>query len=232
MALRGTAPSAGADPRLTSEQARDDLQTRGLALPKPAVRHAWTLRRRIILVTLVLQRWPLGMPSVVIVDEVCELLGGPALGCNCRLVVDYTGVGRAVGELFTQAKRYGWLVRWPYLLTITGGFASGTADEDEESAVHKGDLVSVAQTATARRRLKLPPELPLADALQKEMRAFRVKQNPRTGNVGWEAERESDHHDLVIALALWGRHRYGDPRFVDEHGGLQEKPWAIAAHSA
>ena len=53
--------------------------------------------------------------------------------------------------------------------------------------------------------------LPGAEQLVKEVRAYTVKQSARTGNVSTEAEREADHDDLVIALALavWYSHVYG-----------------------
>src|SRR5262249_4373950 len=68
-----------------TEPVQDDL------FPRPAqyaVRH--------------LQRWPLGTPYTSIVQEVGARLDRPLLR-GCWLVVDNTGVGRAVSDLFRQS---------------------------------------------------------------------------------------------------------------------------------
>ena len=52
------------------------------------------------------------------------------------------------------------------------------------------------------------------------------EQSARTGNLSFEAEHESDHDDLVIALALavWWPHSKGVPRCVDhDTGELKER---------
>lgn len=45
-----------------------------------------------------------------------------------------------------------------------------------------------------------------------------LKQSTATGNLSFEAEREADHDDLVIALALavWFPHPWGEPRVIHE----------------
>jgi hypothetical protein len=45
-------------------------------------------------------------------------------------------------------------------------------------------------------------ELPLAEVLGRELQQFRVKVNLATGNESFEAWRERDHDDLVLATAL------------------------------
>jgi len=160
----------------------------------------------------------------------CRLGGiGPKLSLRRRLVIDYTGVGCGIADMFKTAHRNGRMGgHWPVRVTITGGFATGD-QQRERGAVHKGDLVSRLQHLAALDRVKVARDLPLADVLEKGLRAFRVKQNARTGNVGCEAARESDHDDIVIglALALWRKHSHGEPRYIAEDGGPQEKPWAI-----
>jgi hypothetical protein len=72
----------------------------------------------------------------------------------------------------------------------------------------------------------VPPGLPGGDQLEKELRAYTVKQNQRTGYTYTEAARESDHDDMVIALALavWCKNWYGDePRYVGRDGELREQ---------
>lgn len=179
-----------------------------------------------------IQRWPLGTEYTTIVDDVAEIVSSPQMRNRCRLVIDYTGVGRGIMDLFKVAHRNGRMGgHWPTGVTITGGFASAD-QQHERGAVHKGDLVSNLQHLAALGRVAVARDLPLADVLERELRAFRVKQNPKTGNVGWEAARESDHDDVVIALALalWRKHSHGEPRYIAEDGSAQEKPWAIATH--
>ena len=75
------------------------------------------------------------------------------------------------------------------------------------------------------------PGLPAGDLLEKELRAYQIKQR-KTGSVYTEAGKESDHDDLVTALCLavwlgplWGRDRQ---RYVGSDGELHENsdgPW-------
>lgn len=169
-----------------------------------------------------IQRWELGTPYPVVVDNVAELLQTPDFRRRAHLVLDATGVGGAVADMFVEAYKAGRLSRyWPQRITLTAGFSSagpGRARGHQANlTAHKGDVVARLLSLFERGRLMLPPGLPLADALEKELRAFKLKQGPRTGNLTFEAERESDHDDLVIALALsvWSRHGYDEPRWVE-----------------
>ncbi len=64
--------------------------------------------------------------------------------------------------------------------------------------------------------------------LESELRAFSLKQTT-AGALAFEAKRESDHDDLVIALALsvWYRHHHDEPRYLSPAGELLEKAWAV-----
>ena len=84
------------------------------------------------------QRWPLGTPYPRIVEDECALLTEPALS-DAPLIVDATGVGRGVTDLFRDAHRDGRLSRYPIPVTITAGeLANGLH-------VPKQDLVSRIQ---------------------------------------------------------------------------------------
>src|SRR5476651_1156240 len=50
-----------------------------------------------------LKRWPLGTSYPAIVDDVAELVKKPPLG-NAHLVIDGTGVGRPVTDMFAKAR--------------------------------------------------------------------------------------------------------------------------------
>ena len=175
-----------------------------------------------------IQRWELGTPYDAVVDSVGELLHTPELR-DALLLLDRTGVGGAVADLFAQAYRRGELGRfWPLPVTLTAGFSQrGGARGYGNTTAHKGDLVQRLYTLFEGGRIKIPIGLPLAEQLTNEMRAFRPKQSARTGNLSFEAEHESDHDDLVIALALavWYPHTKGVPRYVDgDTGELRERP--------
>jgi hypothetical protein len=141
-----------------------------------------------------LQRWPLGTPYPGIVKDVTALLERPPLP-GARLVVDATGVGRAVVDLFRQTSLRPNLVP----VTITPGhralFARGSW------YVCKKDLAGALQAALGQGRLKVA-DLPEREQLFRELRTFSIKVNRATGNESFEALCEKDHDDLVLAVAL------------------------------
>jgi hypothetical protein len=141
-----------------------------------------------------LQRWPLGTSYVTIVDEVLALLEQPQL-LQSVLVVDQTGVGRAVVDLFREA------VRVPLkAVTITSG-RGATRQANGDWHVAKLELAGVLQRLLAYRRLRIAPALAEAGTLVKELASFTVKVTA-AGNEQAEAWREGDHDDLVLSLAL------------------------------
>lgn len=183
-----------------------------------------------------IQRFELGTPYTSVVDAVGELLRSPELLGHAVLLFDRTGVGGAVADLFTQAYMRGHLgAEWPLGVTLTAGFSKrGGIVGHGAGAVHKHDVVQRLYMLLEAGRIKIPLGLPLAEQLTKEIRAFRFKQNAQTGNLSFEAERESDHDDLVIALALavWYPHTSGEPRYLDsESGELREKPEGTRIHA-
>lgn len=180
-----------------------------------------------------IQRWELGTPYNAVVDHVGEMYRQPDMR-RALLAFDRTGVGGAVSDMFTTAWRAGELgdVR-PVPVTLTAGFSTrGGARGYGNSTAHKGDLVQRLYTLLEAGLLVVPLGLPFAEQLEKEIRAFRTKQSARTGNLSFGAEHESDHDDLVIALALavWWPHRKSEPRYYDHKGNLREKSQAIATN--
>jgi len=175
------------------------------------------------------QRFELGTPYDTVVDSVGELLSTPELRDHGLLVFDRTGVGGPIADMFAQAWQGGRLGRCfhPLGITLTAGFSKrGAAHGYYDATAHKGDVVQRVYMLLERGHIKIPLGLPVAEQLQKELRAFRPKQNRSTGNLSFEAARESDHDDLVIALALavWFPHIWGKPRYIDRHTGeLQEQ---------
>ncbi len=157
-----------------------------------------------------LQRFPLGTPYTAIVREVDRLTAAPPLK-GCALVVDSTGVGKAVVDLFREAG----LPVWLRSVLITAGHAVNVGD-DGTWHVAKKELVSVLQVLLQNRRLKVAQSLPEAQTLAQELQNFRVKVTT-AGNETFEAWRDRDHDDLVLAVALaaWWAQRMGTPAVVE-----------------
>jgi hypothetical protein len=140
-----------------------------------------------------LKRWPLGTSYPQIVRDVAELLERPPLS-GCQLAVDATGVGRAVVDLFRQARLPAQLVP----ITITAGHQA-TYQRDGWH-VAKKHLAGAMQVLLQNQRLKVS-EVPERETLLKELRNFRVKVTAAANEI-YEAWRESDKDDLVLAVAL------------------------------
>jgi hypothetical protein len=177
-----------------------------------------------------LVRWPLGTDYPTVVQEVCGILArlreqpGPDEGGPCVvLVVDRTGVGRGVADLFARADlhRAGFSA-----VTITAG-SELTEHPDGGLNVPKRELVAATQSALQTKRLKIAPRLREAAALVRELRTFTVKVNIATGAESFESWREKDKDDLVlsIALAVWQGERSGPPwaPAVDPDGSLLQR---------
>jgi hypothetical protein len=155
-----------------------------------------------------LERPPLGTYYDEQVERVKEIVTDPALGGEeiydewgelmgrrpPELVVDFTGVGRPVADMMRKEE----LSLTPIL--IHGG--DGTTRDGAVWRVPKRDLVSAAQIALQSGRLGISRELELAEALRRELLNFKVKINIATAHDSYEAWRERDHDDLVLATAL------------------------------
>lgn len=140
------------------------------------------------------QRWTLGTPYPRIVEDVCALLAEPALA-EAPLIVDATGVGRGVTDLFRDAHRDGHFSRYPIPVTITAG--------EQANGLHvpKQDLVSRIQALLQSGRLLIAAEMPLREQLERELVGFSAKTSA-SGRTTYEALTERIHDDLVMALAL------------------------------
>jgi hypothetical protein len=160
-----------------------------------------------------LERPALGTSYVDVVERIIELLkslGGEEL----VLTVGMTGVGRPVADML-KARLNEWLEqdRDVYLntawITITGG-DSVTKAEGGGLRVPKRDLASAPLVLMQNGQLKIAEGLALAPVLKKELLNFKVKINIATGHDSYEAWREGDHDDLVLAVAMacWCGERY------------------------
>ena len=134
-----------------------------------------------------------------VVKRVEEILG--KLSGACDLVVDQTGVGQPVFDMFTKASLK------PLGVQIHGG--DRVTNEGRTYRVPKRDLVGVLQVLLQNQRLKITPG-PLSDTLATEMLNFMVKIDPATAHDSYSAWREAYHDDLVLSVGLacwWGENR-------------------------
>jgi hypothetical protein len=162
-----------------------------------------------------LERPALGTSYVDVVERTIELLKSLAkLDEELVLAVDTTGVGRPVADML-RARVDEWLeedqntyinLAW---ITITGG-DSVTKAEGGGLRVPKRDLASAPLVLMQNKQLKIAEGLQLADTLKRELLNFKVKINIATGHDSYEAWREGDHDDLVLAVAMacWCGERY------------------------
>jgi hypothetical protein len=141
-----------------------------------------------------LERFSLGTPYPTICDRLVALFAQPPLS-GATLVVDQTGVGRAVIDMICRARPRATIRP----ITITAGH---TAVPDGPGwHVPKKELVSTLQVLVQSRRLQVARMLPMASVLVKELETFRVKITV-SANETFESWRERDHDDLVLAVAM------------------------------
>jgi hypothetical protein len=155
-----------------------------------------------------LQRWVLGTTYPAIVQDVAALLWRPPLaGTWVPLVVDATGVGRPVVDLFRASGLPAIAV------TLTGGIQDNLGD-GVNVTVPKRTVVSNLVACFQSGRLKIAQALDQAPVLINELANFKLKVNLETGNESYEAWREAIHDDLVlcVGIACWYAERCFQPQ--------------------
>lgn len=132
-----------------------------------------------------------------------------------ELIVDATGVGVGVVEMLKdRGLKY-------HAVSITGGISESSGGGTHH--VPKRNLVSRAVAPFEGKRLKIAQGMRLVPELVRELENFKVKVNIKTAHDSYEAWRESDHDDLVLALALacwWAERRSGELRVTRRPAGL------------
>jgi hypothetical protein len=142
------------------------------------------------------ERLPLGTSYPDVVQHVRDVLNRPPLRDRCHLVIDESGVGRPVGDMFEQAGLRA--VR----VSITGGTET-TKLEYRRWSVAKSLLISGVDAALHAGELRFAAELGEAHALASELKDFR-RILTAAGRATFQA-RVGKHDDLVlaVAIALW-----------------------------
>lgn len=112
---------------------------------------------------------------------------------NSKLIIDYTGVGRPVVDLF-MAENINLIA-----INITGGLQHKWKSS-KEASVPKKDIISSLQVVLQNKRLKIASNLPFLDDLKKEFLNFKYKLSA-AGNSQFSAA-SSYHDDIVLSLGM------------------------------
>jgi hypothetical protein len=150
-----------------------------------------------------LERPALGTSYPDIVREVKTFCEHQVLRDQTDIVVDATGVGRPVIDVM----RENGLNPIPVVITFGNAGKDVIMDPDGYFRVPKVDIMASLQVLFGSGRLKYPAELLDVDGVNlvpvwlMEMERFKMKQT-KSGNMTYEAWRETDHDDIVLAIAL------------------------------
>ena len=147
-----------------------------------------------------LHRYPLRTPYPDVVADVLRRLGGrDAYRPDAVLVIDGTGVGAGVVDLF----RYGDLPCELRPVIIHGGVKVVI---DRGLHVPKRDLIGAVQVVLHTGRLQVARQSDVTDLWAKEMQNYQMKLTD-SGHDTYNARGDSRHDDLVlgVALAVWLR---------------------------
>ena len=143
-----------------------------------------------------LERLALGQSYPEQVAHVANLLARAPLVGDATLVIDETGVGRAVGDIFENVGMK------PIRISITAG-SEATVAGTRRHHVAKSILISTLDAALHTGELKFAAKLAEAAAMKEELLDFR-RSVSAAGRFSFEA-RVGKHDDLVlsVAIALW-----------------------------
>jgi hypothetical protein len=148
-----------------------------------------------------LERIRLNTSYPAVVQRIAEVLHDPQLDGRAHLVLDGTGVGRALVDMTREAGLN------PLAISIHGG--DNVTSDGFYTRVPKRDLAGIVRKLLDTERLKIIESLPEAPTLRRELQNFKVTINPQTAHDGYSAWREGQHDDLVlaVALAVWDAER-------------------------
>lgn len=156
-----------------------------------------------------LARLPLGLSYPAVVQEVAMVAARKPIAGRCEVMIDETGVGRAVADIFDTTGLN------PTRVTITAG-GEQTPHGRRGWHVAKSILISTLDARLHTGELRFAQDLLEASAMRDELKDFRRKVSA-AGRYSYEA-RVGKHDDLVLAVAigLWacvGRPKPPIPKF-------------------
>jgi len=144
-----------------------------------------------------IERFPRGTPYRELVTRVGRLCQHPHLAHRTQLLVDATGQGLPVVEMFREARLPVNLVP----ITITGG--QQVTINGSGRSVPKADLIGGLEVLLERGLLRIAADLPHADLLREELRRFE-RTSRRGGRLVYGPGESTGHDDLVMAMAMGG----------------------------
>jgi hypothetical protein len=130
------------------------------------------------------------------------------------VVVDATGAGTVVLDMVRAS------------MVAYGIIFHGGGKVSYDNGVYNvpvSDLAMVLQVAMQSKRLTYSAGIPEIEKLKKELLAFTYKTNIKTGHTSFEAWRERDHDDQVLAVCCglwWCERRYPKMRKMDMEGAF------------
>jgi hypothetical protein len=142
------------------------------------------------------ERLKLGTAYPDVVTHVTTVVERARLKGAVTLVLDYTGVGRPVADMFRKA-RLSCQLRAIYVHS-----GDAVTWDGWMIGVPKRDLIAAAQVLLQTKRLQIAGAMPDTTALTTELQNYRVKIDPQTAHDSYAAWREGVHDDLVFAVAL------------------------------
>jgi hypothetical protein len=147
-----------------------------------------------------LERFAPGTPYPQVAGAVRALLQTPEVS-GAVLLLDVTGVGKAVKELFHEELWNRATCTFVPLCVVGSGPVAAGGNPSCGLPVPKLELVGTMQVLLQTRRLKIADSLPDAALLARELESFRAAPPVLRGE-SVEQWRERDHDDLVLAVAV------------------------------
>jgi hypothetical protein len=174
-----------------------------------------------------IRRYELGTPYSRIVDHIATQLKRSELQPRPRLVLDSSGVGAGVLEMFESALSASEVE--VHAITITAGRGSSVTGR-RRYHVSKLELVGAIRESLEAGRLRVPRDLEHANTLARELQEFRVKVTAAATETF--SAREGQHDDLVLALSLpvWLASQRIMELYVDPDGPRPDQLPADASH--
>lgn len=169
-----------------------------------------------------LQRFPLGLSYVDMVRDIGRLLQRPPFTRDTELIVDNTGVGRAVSDIFNAEGLK------PVCVTITAGTGEGEMHGTRRYNVSKGYIVSLLDAKLHTGELRFAGDLTEMPVMQSELKDFKRRVS-ESGHTSFEA-RGGKHDDMVLAVGI-GLWRAVKHRSKFNSGRTTDRPKVILGYS-
>ena len=160
-----------------------------------------------------------GMQYPDLARHLSDLLRRPELYRKTTVVVDSTGVGRAVADQFREAG-----VENMRRVIFTGGQEARQTQSGYDT-VPKTDIVGALLVNYNSGRIRVNPKLRFAHEFRDELSDFEAFQNKQTGHVSYESKRDATHDDIVTAVGLavyWATER---AKFTVPVSRVKEEPY-------